>query len=67
VERVIFNDSALEAELKAKRKSSPIRHSSSDANVEVKSTDSLQRIQELERQLEVLTHQFQQLKKELEN
>jgi molecular chaperone GrpE (heat shock protein) len=42
-------------------------HSSSDANVEVKSTDSLQRIQELERQLEVLTHQFQQLKKELEN
>ncbi len=67
VERVTFTDSGLELQLKAKRKSSPIRHSSPDANVEVKPTDSLQRIQELERQLEALTHQFQQLKKELEN
>ena len=66
VERVTFNDSALEAELKAKRKSIFTDHSSPDAEVEAQSTNPWQRIQELERQLEVLTHQFQQLKKELE-
>jgi type IV pilus assembly protein PilB len=67
VERVTFSDSALEADLKTKRKSSLTCHSSPDAEVEAQSSNSWQRLQELERQLEALTHQFQQLKKELEN
>jgi len=67
VERLIFNDSALEAELKTKRKSSVTHHSSPKADVKAQSTNPWRQLQELERQLEALTHQFQQLKKELEN
>jgi len=66
VERVTFTDSGMEAELKAKRKSSLTRHSS-PVNVEAQSTNPWQQLQELERQLEALTHQFQQLKNEIEN
>jgi type IV pilus assembly protein PilB len=66
VERVTFTDSGMEAELKAKRKSSLTRHYS-PVNGEAQSTNPWQQLQELERQLEALTHQFQQLKNEIEN
>ena len=65
VERIIFTDTSLETELKVKRRSTLSDRSSPNLSVEGSSTHPLHRLQELERQLEALTHQFQQLKKEL--
>jgi type IV pilus assembly protein PilB len=67
VERVTFTDSSLVAELNIQRQSTLIRRSSPNTGVGDPSINPLQRLQELERQLEALTHQFQQLKKELEH
>jgi type IV pilus assembly protein PilB len=65
VERLIF-ESGLNSELKTKRKRAFTPHSSPNADVEAPSTNPWHRLQELERQLEALTHQVQELKKELE-
>ena len=59
VERVTFSDTALEAELKAKRQNYQA------AQEQVASTDSRHRLEELERQVTALTQQLQQLKAEL--
>ena len=59
VERVTFSDTALEAELKAKRQSS---HSVQEQEPP---KDSKHRLEELERQIAALTQQLQQLKAEL--
>ena len=67
VERVIFTDSSLVAELNIKHLSTLMRRSSPNTRVGDPSTNPWQRLQELERQLEALTHQFQELKKEIEN
>jgi type IV pilus assembly protein PilB len=67
VERVTFSDSALEAELKIKRQITLKRRSSSDVTAEQHSANPRQKLQELERQLEAIAHQFQQLKKEIES
>ena len=67
VERLVFTDSRLEVELKAQRQRLLTPSSSSDAAVTESPTNRLHRLQELEKQLEELTHQFQHLKKELEN
>lgn len=63
VERLIFNDAALNTELQVKRENSL----SPDVNVKSQVSDAWQRIQELERQLAALISQFKQLKKELKN
>ncbi|HEY9727888.1 MAG TPA: ATPase, T2SS/T4P/T4SS family [Chroococcales cyanobacterium] len=67
VERVTFSDSALEAELKIKRQSTLKRPSSPDLTLEERPVNPRQKLQELEKQLEAIAHQFQQLKKELES
>jgi type IV pilus assembly protein PilB len=67
VERVVYTDSGLELELKAKRQST-LTHSSSPAtDVKNLSTNQLLRLQQLEKQFEELTHEFQLLKQELGN
>lgn len=67
VERVVYTDSGLELELKAKRQSTLTPSSSPNTKVKNASTNPLLRLQQLEKQLEELTHQFQQLKQELGN
>ncbi|HEY9613044.1 GspE/PulE family protein [Allocoleopsis sp.] len=67
VERVVYTDSGLELELKAKRQSTLTPRSSPNTDVKNASTNPLLRLQQLEKQLEALTHQFQQLKQELGN
>jgi hypothetical protein len=67
VERVTFSDSALEAELKIKRQSTLKRPSSPNLTLEERPVNPRQKLQELEKQLEAIAHQFQQLKKELES
>jgi type IV pilus assembly protein PilB len=67
VERVTFSDSTLEAELKIKRQSSLNRRSSPTVTLEELSANPKQKLQELEKQLESIAHQFQQLKKEIES
>jgi len=66
VEQLIFTTPSLEAELSAKRQS-PLTHQSVP-NTEVKPqpTEPRHRLRELEKQLEALTAQVQQLKKEIE-
>ena len=67
VERVVYTDSARELELKAKRQSTLTPRSSPNTDVKNSSTNPLLRLQQLEKQFEELTHQFQQLKQELGN
>lgn len=67
VERVVYTDSGLELELKAKRQSTLTHRSSPHTDVTNSSTNPLLRLQQLEKQLEALTHQFQELEQELKN
>lgn len=67
VERVVYTDSGLELELKAKSQSTLTDSSSPATDVKNLSTNPLLRLQQLEKQFEELTHQFQQLKQELGN
>jgi type IV pilus assembly protein PilB len=67
VERVVYTDYGLELELKAKRQSTLTPRSSPNTDVKNPSTNPLLRLQQLEKQLEELTHQFQELKQELGN
>ncbi|NER99086.1 MAG: Flp pilus assembly complex ATPase component [Symploca sp. SIO1B1] len=59
VERVIFSDSALEAQLEAKR------HNAQSVKEQESSKDSRHRLEELERQIAAITQELQQLKAEL--
>ncbi|NER99085.1 MAG: hypothetical protein F6J86_35570, partial [Symploca sp. SIO1B1] len=61
VERVTFSDSALEAQVQAKRQSSQ------SAQEKSASTNSSHRLEELERQVTALTQQLQSLKMELQD
>jgi len=61
VERVTFSDSALEAQVQAKRQSSQ------SAQEKSASTNSSHRLEELERQVTALTQQLQRLKMELQD
>ncbi len=67
VERVVYTDSGLELELKAKRQSTLTPHSSPNTDVKNASTHPLLRLQQLEKQFEKLTHELQQLRQELGN
>jgi type IV pilus assembly protein PilB len=65
VERLTFTDSHLEAELKAKQYNPLSHYSSQKISGKDPSIDPLYQLQELEKHLEELTHQFQQLKQQL--
>lgn len=67
VERVVYTDSRLEVELQAKRQRTLTPSSSSHTQVKSLSTNPLLRLQQVEKQLEELTHEFQQLRQELGN